>query len=77
MNRKAAGCAGLILLTALAGNLTVGVHGAAAASVTFTYTGGAQSFTVPAGVTSISVDVQGAAGGGGPGSSSRRATPSR
>ncbi len=36
-------------------------------TVTFTYTGGPQSFTVPPGVTSLSIDAQGAEGGGGPG----------
>ena len=33
-------------------------------TVTFSYTGGAQLFAVPAGVTSVVVDVQGAQGGG-------------
>jgi len=37
-------------------------------TVTYNFTGASQSFTVPAGVTSVSVDAQGAAGGGGPGS---------
>ncbi len=39
--------------------------GARAQSVTFSYTGAAQSYTVPAGVTSIAVDMMGANGGTG------------
>ncbi|WP_344188142.1 IPT/TIG domain-containing protein [Acrocarpospora corrugata] len=40
---------------------------AAATTVTFSYTGGPQTFTVPAGVTSIVVDAFGAQGQAGPG----------
>ncbi len=38
--------------------------GACVAKMTFAYTGGAQSFTVPAGVTQITIEAWGAAGGG-------------
>lgn len=41
-------------------------------SVTYTFTGAIQSWTVPSGVTSISVDVQGAQGGGGSTSSNNK-----
>ena len=34
------------------------------AQTTFNYTGGLQTYTVPAGVSTIAVDVQGANGGG-------------
>ena len=40
-------------------------------STTFSYTGGVQTYTVPCGVTSLSVDVRGARGGYGYGSYSR------
>ncbi|MDO7854048.1 glycine-rich protein, partial [Hymenobacter convexus] len=38
-----------------------------ATSVTFAYTGGVQTYTVPAGVTSLAVDMAGASSGGGGG----------
>jgi hypothetical protein len=47
------------------GGLAVTPAPALAASITFAYTGGAQSFTVPAGVTQITVTAAG--GQGGPG----------
>ena len=40
------------------------VSGSAHGQAIFNYTGGSQSFTVPAGVTSLSVQAQGASGGG-------------
>src|SRR5436309_2262682 len=46
--------------------LVVGLPPAAATTETFVYTGAAQTWTVPAGVSEATVDLYGAQGGGGP-----------
>jgi Lamin Tail Domain len=56
-----------------AGRATVGNGGLA--PVTFTYTGGEQTYTVPAGVTSLQLQAVGANGGDGPPSGSSGSTP--
>ncbi len=48
----------------LLGLLTLPLFGQLNAQTTFTYTGSVQTYLVPAGVTSINVDVMGAKGGG-------------
>src|SRR3954449_11577196 len=45
--------------------LVVGLPPAAATTETFVYTGAAQTWTVPAGVSEATVDLYGAQGGGG------------
>jgi trimeric autotransporter adhesin len=52
-----------ILLGSCAPTTSSWVGGSTSATVSFAYTGGAQSWVVPVGVTSISVDLQGAKGG--------------
>jgi hypothetical protein len=56
-----------------AGRATVGNGGLA--PVTFTYTGGEQTYTVPAGVTSLQLQAVGANGGDGPPSGSSGSMP--
>ena len=46
-------------------NATITANSAASGTNTFTYTGSAQSYTVPAGVTSVTVKMWGAGGGNG------------
>ncbi|MFS0853406.1 fibronectin type III domain-containing protein [Microbacterium sp. 179-I 3D4 NHS] len=59
----------LSITAVLGASLVVGLQSATAApidnEVTFGYTAGTQSWTVPAGVTSVSVEIRGAAGGNG------------
>src|SRR6476659_5756926 len=54
----------LLALGLLGGGLAL-APAARAATLTFNYTGGEQTWIVPAGVTSVTVDVYGAQGGGG------------
>jgi len=54
-----------ILALALSQVVETAPASATGTTVTFSYTGAQQSWTVPSGVTSIQVDVRGAQGGGG------------
>jgi Glycine rich protein len=68
--RHVARCAAAVTLAAALPILAATPATADTSSVTFSYTGAAQTFVVPAGVTSISVDAQGAQGGSQPDSDS-------
>lgn len=58
----------MMLAYAIGSTQAVSVAHAAPTTVTYSYTGGLQSFVVPAGVTSLQIVVVGASGGGGPSS---------
>lgn len=66
-------CVGFLALSGIAILLPLGLNGQAT-TVTFNYTGAAQTWTVPPCVTSISVDVRGAEGGGPTGGNGARVT---